>query len=51
LFFNLSRQCNPAKPLVSYQINRQLCGRNPPPLVTRAFGAHQNEASFESRSP
>ena len=33
----------PSKPLVSYQINRQLSGRNPPPLVTRAFGAHQNE--------
>ena len=30
----------PSKPLVSYQINRQLSGRNPPPLVTRAFGAH-----------
>jgi hypothetical protein len=29
----------PSKPLVSYQINRQLSGRNPPPLVTRAFGA------------
>jgi hypothetical protein len=28
----------PSKPLVSYQINRQLSGRNPPPLVTRAFG-------------
>src|SRR6185312_7727245 len=33
----------PSKPLVSYQINRQLSGRNPPPLVTRAFGAHRNE--------
>ena len=31
--------------LVSYQIDRQLSGRNPPPLVTRAFGAHQNEAN------
>jgi len=30
----------PAKPLVSYQINRQLSGWNPPPLATRAFGAH-----------
>ena len=30
----------PAKPLVSYQINRQLSGWNPPPLVIRAFGAH-----------
>jgi hypothetical protein len=36
----------PFKPLVSYQINRQLSGRNPPPLVTRAFGAHQNEPNF-----
>ena len=30
----------PAKPLVSDQINRQLSGWNPPPLVIRAFGAH-----------
>jgi hypothetical protein len=30
----------PAEPLVSYQINRQLSGWNPPPLVFRAFGAH-----------
>ena len=30
----------PAEPLVSYQINRQLSGWNPPPLVIRAFGAH-----------
>src|ERR1017187_1619741 len=29
-----------AEPLVSYQINRQLSGWNPPPLVIRAFGAH-----------
>ena len=29
-----------------HPINRQLSGRNPPPLVTRAFGAHQNEAKF-----
>jgi hypothetical protein len=40
----------PSKPPVSYQINRQLSGRNPPPLVTRAFGAHQNEPNFESFS-
>ncbi|HEX8817264.1 MAG TPA: hypothetical protein VF753_17350, partial [Terriglobales bacterium] len=38
----------PSKPLVSYQINRQLSARNPPPLVTRAFGAHQNEPQFGS---
>jgi hypothetical protein len=42
----LSRGFGPSEPLVSYQINRQLSGRNPPPLVTRAFGAHQNEANF-----
>jgi hypothetical protein len=31
---------HPAKPLVSYQINRQLSGWNLPPLMIRAFGAH-----------
>ena len=31
---------HPAKPLVSYQGNRQFPGWNPPPLVKRAFGAH-----------
>jgi hypothetical protein len=36
----------PSKPLVSYQINRQLSGRNPPPLVTRAFGTHRNVPIF-----
>src|SRR5215208_5221741 len=30
----------PARPLVSYQSNRQLSGWNLPPLVTRAVGAH-----------
>jgi len=30
----------PAKPLVSFQINRQLSGWNLPPLMIRAFGAH-----------
>ena len=30
----------PDKPLVSYQINRQLPGWNLPPLVTRAVWAH-----------
>src|SRR5213076_808803 len=30
----------PAEPLVSYRINRQLSGWNPPPLVIRALGAH-----------
>jgi hypothetical protein len=29
-----------AKPLVSYQINRQLSEWNLPPLVIHAFGAH-----------
>jgi hypothetical protein len=33
----------PAEPLVSYQINRQLSGWIPPPLVIRAFGAHCHE--------
>src|SRR3954468_2055384 len=31
----------PTKPLVSYQINRQLSGWNLPPLVIRAVGAHR----------
>jgi hypothetical protein len=31
----------PARPLVSYQINRQLSGWNLPPLVKRAFGTHR----------
>src|SRR5215472_4719135 len=36
----------PAKPLVSYQINRQVSGWILPPLVIRAFGAHgQQETS------
>ena len=30
----------PAKPLVSFQINRQLSGWNLPPLMIRALGAH-----------
>src|SRR4051812_5074188 len=30
----------PARPLVSYQSNRQLSGWNPPPLAIRAVGAH-----------
>src|ERR1700736_4832100 len=40
---------SPAEPLVSYQINRQLSGWNPPPLVFRAFGAHGQEET--SRPP
>src|SRR6185437_15743874 len=31
----------PARPLVSYQSNRQLSGWNLPPLVNRAFRAHR----------
>ena len=40
----------PSKPLVSYQINRQLSGRYPPPQVTRAFGAHRNEPNLLYRA-
>jgi hypothetical protein len=36
----------PAEPLVSYQINRQLSGWIPPPLVIRAFGAHCQTQTF-----
>src|SRR6516162_165947 len=36
----------PAKPLVSYQINRQLSGWILPPLVIRAFGAHCQKETF-----
>src|SRR5260370_17017448 len=36
----------PAKPLVSYQINRQLSGWNLPPLMIRPFGAHCQQATF-----
>ena len=32
---------HPARPLVSYQINRQLSGWNLPPPVIRAFGRHR----------
>ena len=32
-----------ATPPVSYQLNRQLAGWNPPPQVFRAFEAHQRE--------
>ena len=41
----------PTEPLVSYQINRQLSGWNPPPLVIRAFGAHCQEQTSPTRSP
>jgi hypothetical protein len=37
----------PAEPLVSFQINRQLSGWNPPPLVIRAFGAHGQKMDFD----
>src|SRR5262245_55321464 len=46
----LSRGSNPCscphEPLVSYRINRQLSGWNPPPLMMRAFGAHCHEPTF-----
>ena len=40
----------PTEPLVSYQINRQLSGWNPPPLVIRAFGAHCHYRTHAHRS-
>ena len=41
----------PARPLVSYQINRQLSGWNLPPLVKRAFGTHRtNREQFLDRN-
>jgi hypothetical protein len=36
----------PAKPLVSFRINRQLSGWNLPPLMIRAFGAHGHHSTF-----
>ena len=49
----LSRGFSPTgyqtKPLVSYQINRQLSGWNPPPLVIRAFGAHCQQRTSRLR--
>jgi len=39
----------PAKPLVSYQVNRQLSGWYLPPLVIRAIGAHCIIQDFRSR--
>jgi hypothetical protein len=50
----LSRGSSPAsyptKPLVSFQINRQLSGWILPPLMIRAFGAHGQEATSRGRS-
>jgi hypothetical protein len=40
----------PATPPVSYQLNRQLAGWNPPPQVFRAFGAHQRLQTFAAPS-
>src|SRR5262249_7259013 len=37
---------SPHEPLVSYRINRQLSGWNPPPLMMRAFGAHCHIRTF-----
>jgi len=34
--------------LLVHQINRQLSGWNPPPLVFRAFGAHGHEETLVS---
>jgi hypothetical protein len=34
---------HPAKPLVSFRINRQISGWNLPPLMIRAFEAHCHE--------
>jgi hypothetical protein len=40
----------PATPPVSYQLNRQLAGWNPPPQVFRAFGAQfRNVVGFLGR--
>ena len=36
----------PAEPLVSFRINRQLSGWNPPPLMIRAVGAHCQSRLF-----
>jgi hypothetical protein len=44
-----SRAGHPARPFVSYQINRQLSGWILPPQVIRAFGAHCQ--SGQSRGP
>ena len=42
----------PAEPLVSFRINRQLSGWNPPPLMIRAFGAHcQKRTAHLARYP
>jgi len=41
----------PAKPLVSYQNNRQLSGWNPPPQVFRAFGAHSQQRTWFRAAP
>jgi hypothetical protein len=38
----------PATPPVSYQLNRQLAGWNPPPQVFRALEAHQRLRTFMS---
>ena len=41
----------PATPPVSYQLNRQLAGWNPPPQVFRAFEAHQRKRKLPHRRP
>ena len=52
----LSRGSNPCscphEPLVSYRINRQLSGWNPPPLMMRAFRAHcHNQTHAPQQTP
>ena len=37
----------PATPPVSYQLDRQLAGWNPPPQVFRAFEAHQRKRTLD----
>jgi hypothetical protein len=40
----------PAAPLVSYRINRQLSGWNPPPLVIRAFARRDRAGAPPDRN-
>jgi hypothetical protein len=39
---------HPAKPLVSFRINRQLSGWNLPPLMIRAFEAHSQAQTLKA---
>jgi len=40
----------PTKPLANFRTYRQLSGRNPPPLMIRAFGAHCQIQTIAGRS-